>query len=63
MNSMLVYQDQYIQFVLQAPEGTLATYGFGESTRAKQALQYNASYTLWNTDTAAAGFDIDLYGS
>jgi alpha-glucosidase len=63
MTDQLVFQDQYIQFVLNTPGDAVATFGFGESTRSVQQLQVNETYTLWNTDTAAAGFNTDLYGS
>lgn len=59
----LVFQDQYIQFVLGVPSKTGATYGFGESTRHSQQLTYNSTYTLWNTDQGASNFDQSLYGS
>jgi alpha-glucosidase (family GH31 glycosyl hydrolase) len=59
----LVYQDQYIQFSLTSPANTIATYGFGESTRSVQQLQLNTTYTLWNTDIAAADFGVTLYGA
>jgi alpha-glucosidase (family GH31 glycosyl hydrolase) len=59
----LVFQDQYIQFVLGVPSKVGATYGFGESTRHSQQLTYNSTYTLWNTDQGASNFDQSLYGS
>jgi alpha-glucosidase (family GH31 glycosyl hydrolase) len=49
--------------VLGVPGSTGATYGIGESTRHTQHLQYNSTYTLWNTDQAASNFDQSLYGS
>ena len=63
LSKMLVYQDQYLEFVLGTPPDTAAIYGVGESTRATQQLQPNSTYTLWNTDIAAAIFDVSLYGS
>lgn len=60
---MLVFQDQYIQFVLGVPNNTTATYGFGESSRLTQHLQFNSTYTLWNTDCPASSFENTLYGS
>lgn len=63
MTDQLIFQDQYIQFVLNTPNDVVAIFGFGESTRSVQQLQVNETYTLWNTDTAAANFDTDLYGS
>lgn len=59
----LVFQDQYIQFVLNNPIEVLATYGFGESTRDSQQLQDGSVYTLWSSDTPAADFDKSLYGT
>ena len=63
LSKMLVFQDQYLQFVLGIPSNTAATYGFGESTRHTQHLSVGSSYTLWNTDYASAGFDESLYGT
>jgi alpha-glucosidase (family GH31 glycosyl hydrolase) len=59
----IIFQDQYIQFVLKTPSTIVATYGFGESTRDTQQLQEGSIYTLWNSDTPAASFDQSLYGS
>lgn len=63
LTNALVIQEQYIQLVIRVPQGLRAVYGFGESSRHKQALQENTIYTLWNTDHPAAGFDASLYGS
>lgn len=63
LSKMLVFQDQYLQFVLGTPPDNAALFGIGESTRAVQQLTANSSYTLWNTDIAAAVFDVSLYGS
>lgn len=63
LSKMLVFQDQYLEFVLGTPTDTAALFGVGESTRAIQQLQANATYTLWNTDIAAAVFDVGLYGT
>ena len=63
MSKMLVFQDQYIQFVLGAPKNVVATFGFGESTRTSQKLELNATYALWATDYAASNYDGSLYGS
>lgn len=63
LSKMLVFQDQYLQFVLGTPPDTAALFGLGESTRAQQRLQSNTTYTLWNTDTASAVFDASLYGT
>ena len=63
MSKMLVFQDQYIQFVLGTPKNTVATFGFGESTRTSQKLELNESYALWATDYAASNYDKSLYGS
>ncbi len=60
---MLVFQEQYIQFVLGSPPDTAATFGFGESSRLSQRLQANTTYTLWNTDMPASNFEHSLYGS
>lgn len=60
---MLVFQDQYIQFVLGTPTDTVATFGIGESTRLTQHLQVNTTYTLWNSDYLAAFQNSSLYGS
>lgn len=59
----MVFQDQYIQFVLGVSPNVGATYGIGESTRYTQALTYNSTYTLWNTDQGAMYFEQSLYGS
>ena len=59
----LIFQEQYIQFVVPVPSDVTATFGFGESTRDHQAISANATRTLWNTDVAAATFDVDLYGA
>ena len=59
----MVFQDQYVQFVLGVPNDVGATYGIGESTRYTQALTYNSTYTLWNTDQGAMYFEQSLYGS
>jgi alpha-glucosidase len=64
MSKMLVFQDQYIQFVLGTPNNTVATFGFGESTRASQQVEVDKTYSMWATDFAAGGgFDNSLYGS
>ena len=60
---MLVFQDQYIQFVLGTPTNTVASYGLGESTRLAQHLEVNTTYTLWNSDFLAAFQNSSLYGS
>lgn len=60
---MLVFQEQYIQFVLGSLPDVIATFGFGESSRLQQRLSANSTYTLWNTDMPAAKFDTGLYGS
>jgi alpha-glucosidase (family GH31 glycosyl hydrolase) len=59
----MVYQDQYLQFTLTSHEDVMATYGFGESSRAVQQLQQGSIYTLWATDVGAFTFDTTLYGS
>jgi alpha-glucosidase len=63
LSKMLVFQDQYLEFVLGTPPDTAALFGVGESTRATQRLQANSTYTLWNTDIASAVFDVSLYGT
>lgn len=63
LNKNLVFQEQYIQFSLTVPEGTVATFGLGESSRLTQHLVENTTYTLWNTDCPAAQFENSLYGS
>jgi alpha-glucosidase len=63
LSKMLVFQDQYLEFVLGTPPDTAALFGVGESTRAVQQLQANSTYTLWNTDIASAVFDVALYGT
>lgn len=40
-SKMLVFQDQYVQFVLGMPGSVTATYGFGEATHKLQALEVN----------------------
>jgi alpha-glucosidase (family GH31 glycosyl hydrolase) len=60
---MLVFQEQYIQFVLGSPPDTMATFGLGESSRLTQHLGANLTYTLWNSDMPASNFGQDLYGS
>lgn len=60
---MLVFQEQYLQFVLGSMGDVVGTFGFGESSRLNQRLATNTTYTLWNTDMPAAKFDADLYGS
>jgi hypothetical protein len=55
-------QDQYLQTVLLSPSSVRGTFGLGESSRLKQAIQKNTTYNLWNTDNAAANFDQSLYG-
>lgn len=63
LTSSLVFQDQYIQFVMSSKASTVATFGFGESTRTHMELNEESVYTPWNTDWFAAGFDASLYGS
>jgi hypothetical protein len=60
---MLVFQDQYIQFVLCSPSKAVATFGFCESSRLTQYLEENITYTLWNTDWPSASFSESLYDS
>lgn len=62
-SKMLVFQDQYIQFVLGSAQNIVASYGLGESTRVTQHLQDDVTYTLWNTDFLAAFQNSSLYGS
>lgn len=59
----MVFQEQYLQFVAPTGGDVRATFGMGESTRARQAIGANETRTLWNTDIAAAVFDVDLYGA
>lgn len=59
----MVYQDQYLQFTLTSHEDTIASYGWGESTRAVQALQEGTVYTLWATDIGSFTFDTATYGT
>ena len=63
LTKMLVFQDQYLQFVLGTPSDTVATFGLGESSRLTQQLEVNTTYTLWNTDDPASIFNKTLYGS
>lgn len=63
LSKMLVFQDQYIQFVLGTPKNAVATFGFGEATRHSQKMQYGQTHSLWATDQAAAEFDDSLYGA
>jgi alpha-glucosidase len=63
LSKMLVFQDQYLQFVLGTSKDVIASYGFGESTRDTQHLQDGVTYTLWNTDYLAALSNASLYGS
>lgn len=60
--SQLIFKDQYLQFVLQSPDGVSESFGFGESTRKTQRLVTNTTYSLWATDIASAVFDTSLYG-
>jgi alpha-glucosidase len=60
--SQMVFKDQYLQFVLQSPDGVSESFGFGESTRKTQRLVTNTTYSLWATDIAASTFDTSLYG-
>jgi alpha-glucosidase (family GH31 glycosyl hydrolase) len=60
----LIYKDQLIQLTTAFPsDGSVATYGLGESTRLEQAIQPDTVKTLWAADTAAADFYTNLYGS
>lgn len=63
LNSQLVYQDQYLQFILDMPHNLAAVYGLGESSRLTQQLEVNTTYTIWNTDWASSKFNTTLYGS
>lgn len=65
MSKMLIFQEQYFQVVLASASDVAATYGFGESTRTSQQLQFDSPYTLWNTDywAANAGATASLYGT
>jgi len=63
LSKMLVFQDQYLQMVLGTPANTVATFGFGESSRLTQKLEVDTTYTLWNTDDPASNFNNTLYGS
>lgn len=65
LSKMLIFQPQYVQVVLGSSKYVRATFGFGESTRSSQQMQYNTPYTLWNTDywAAAKGSNNSLYGS
>ena len=60
--SQLVFQDQYLQLVLNIPPDA-SLFGFGESSRTEMALHTNTIYTLWNSDFFAANYDASLYGS
>ena len=60
---MLVFQPQYLQFVLGVPPKVEHSYGFGESTRDSQEMTANTTYTLWNSDWPAQMPDTAIYGS
>ena len=63
----LVYQSQYLQVSFSSPADVGApdhnSYGFGESTRVRQAISRGETRTLWNSDVWAAGFNETLYGA
>lgn len=60
--TQLIFQEQYLQFVLEKPKNIVASYGLGESSRLKQQLQEDTIYTLWNSDWPAASFNHSAYG-
>jgi len=62
LDSNLIYKNQYLEVTTTIDEEAY-TYGLGESTRLKQALASDHTYTLWAADIAALGFNQNLYGS
>lgn len=64
LDPLLVFKDQYIEFsITHDVRHTFNTFGFGESTRLKQALQVNRMYTLHAVDLASLFLSENLYGS
>jgi alpha-glucosidase (family GH31 glycosyl hydrolase) len=63
LDSLLIFKDQYLEFSLLSDNAGRNTYGLGESTRLKQALQVNKMYTLWAVDLASMFLSENLYGS
>jgi alpha-glucosidase (family GH31 glycosyl hydrolase) len=59
----LIFQEQYIEIILNTPSKLRKLYGFGESSRLQQSMEVDNSYTLWNSDVPAANFNTSLYGS
>lgn len=63
MSKMLIFQDQYVQFVLASPSNVQQSYGFGESSRKVSFIEPDTLYTMWNTDNFDSNFNSSLYGS
>ena len=63
LDSSIIFKDQYIEFSVLSDNNARNTFGFGESTRLKQALPLNNIYTLWAVDLASMFLSENLYGS
>ena len=63
LDSLIIYQDQYIEFSVLSDNTKRNTFGFGESTRTNHALTLNHIYTLWAADIGAMTMNQNLYGS
>lgn len=62
LTSNLVFQDQYLQFVISYSPSTFL-YGFGESSSLVQDIQNNSTRSLWASDLPPFLYGQSLYGS
>lgn len=63
LTDQLVYQDQYLQFILEDADDVMETFGWGESTRVTQRMLDDSLYAMWASDIGANNFNTSLYGS
>jgi alpha-glucosidase len=58
-----IFKDRYLELTSALPADRASLYGLGEQTKSTFRLRHNDIFTLWNADTAASHFDLNLYGS